>query len=89
MVGGQVLHQHKGHAGLGVGRHAGEKGLERGQAAGGGTHANDGKGGIRRDFTGRATDRRAEVQRQGLRVRFGLCLGLCFFPCHAVVPVSA
>ncbi len=34
MIGGQMLHQHEGHAGVGICRHAGEKGLEGVQPAG-------------------------------------------------------
>jgi hypothetical protein len=39
----QVLHQHKGHARIGVGGHAGEEGLERRQPPGGGADADAGK----------------------------------------------
>lgn len=41
MVRGQVLHQNKGHPGIGVGGHAGEEGLEGRQPAGGGADADD------------------------------------------------
>jgi len=41
VVRGQVLHQNKGHPGIGVGGHAGEEGLEGRQPAGGGADADD------------------------------------------------
>ena len=44
VVGVKVLHQHKGHAGLDIAGHAGEKCLDGRQAAGRGPDANDGKG---------------------------------------------
>ena len=44
VVRGQVLHQHKGHAGIGVGGHAGKEGLEGRQPPGRGADADDGKG---------------------------------------------
>ena len=43
VVRGQVLHQDKGHAGIGVGGHAGEEGLERRQPPGRRADADDGK----------------------------------------------
>ena len=43
VVGGQVLHQHEGHAGIGVGGHAREEGLEGGQPARRGPDADDGE----------------------------------------------
>ncbi len=43
VVGGQVLYQHEGHAGIGTGRHAGKKCLECRQPAGRGADADDRK----------------------------------------------
>ena len=45
MVGGQVLHDHKSHARIGVGRHAGKKGLECREAPGRSANAHDGEAG--------------------------------------------
>ena len=41
VVGRQVLHQHKGHAGFYIGRHAGEKGFKGGKTAGRGAKTHD------------------------------------------------
>ena len=41
LVGGQVLHQHKGHAVLPSGRHGGKESLERRQPPGRGAYAHD------------------------------------------------
>jgi hypothetical protein len=38
-----VLDKHKGHAGIGVGRHAGEEGFEGGKSAGRRADADDGE----------------------------------------------
>ena len=43
VVRGQVLHQDKGHAGIGVGGHAGKEGLERRQPPGRSADADDGE----------------------------------------------
>ena len=43
VVRGQVLHQHKRHAGVSTGGHAGEKGFKSRQSAGRGTNAHNGK----------------------------------------------
>lgn len=43
VVGSQVLHQHEGHARIGVGGHSGEEGFERRQPAGGRADADDGE----------------------------------------------
>ena len=43
VVRGQMLHQHKGHAGIGVGRHAGEERLKRRQPPGRGADADNGE----------------------------------------------
>ncbi len=43
VVRGQMLHQDKGHAGIGIGGHAGEKGLERRQPSGRGADTDNGK----------------------------------------------
>ena len=45
VVRGQVLHQDKSHAGVGVGRHAGKKGFKGRQSPGRGTDADDGETG--------------------------------------------
>jgi hypothetical protein len=44
VIGREMLHQNEGHAGLDIARNGREEGLERGQAAGGGTDADDGEG---------------------------------------------
>ncbi len=46
MVRGQVLHQDKGHAGLGVGGHGGKEGFKGRQSPGRSADADDGKGSL-------------------------------------------
>ena len=88
VVGGQVLDQHKGHAGFGVDRHAGEERLKGRQAAGRGTDADNRK----RTRRGRGRRSLRRCVRRGC-VRRG-CGGsgrtpgfaACFSGAHAVSP---
>jgi hypothetical protein len=94
VVRGQVLHQHKGHARIGVGGHTGKEGLERPQPPGRCADADDGKMLLRRfiracTWFGRIGFRRRRRWRKRLGVRrlTLLFLNIFFLPGHGVSPL--
>jgi hypothetical protein len=67
----QMLHQHKGHAWVGIDRHAGEEGFKRGQPTRGGADTDDRKRGARRNIGNRG--RGADGRRQRASLGFFFC----------------